>query len=114
MDNTIKKNFFKASDADWDNWQWQLSHRLQKADELKSFGSLAEDTLSTIGQVAEAYPFSMTPYYLSLANWDDPDDPIRRQVFPDPADSTLGARPQNVAAHARTSQGHPHRVPCTP
>ncbi|MBD3346323.1 MAG: KamA family radical SAM protein [Chitinivibrionales bacterium] len=33
--------------------------------------------------VCEKYPFRTNDYYLSLINWDDPDDPIRRIIIPD-------------------------------
>jgi lysine 2,3-aminomutase len=37
------------------------------------------------------YPLSVTPYYLSLINPDDPDDPIRKQAIPSPMEMTMGA-----------------------
>ena len=33
--------------------------------------------------VAEQYSFRANDYYLSLINWDDPADPIRRLIIPD-------------------------------
>ncbi len=33
-------------------------------------------------RVAQAYPFRAHDYYLSLIDWDDPDDPIRRLIVP--------------------------------
>ncbi len=41
-------------------------------------------TLARIQAVAERYPFLSNDYYLSLVDWDDPDDPIRRIVVPHP------------------------------
>jgi len=35
-----------------------------------------------LSQVAEKYRFRTNDYYLSLIDWDDPDDPIRRLVIP--------------------------------
>jgi len=37
-----------------------------------------------IEAVASRYPFLSNDYYLSLIDWDDPDDPIRRIVVPHP------------------------------
>jgi lysine 2,3-aminomutase len=37
------------------------------------------------------YPLSVTPYYLSLINPDDPDDPIRKQAIPSPMEMTMGS-----------------------
>jgi lysine 2,3-aminomutase len=37
------------------------------------------------------YPLSVTPYYLSLINPDDPDDPIKKQAIPSPLEMTMGS-----------------------
>ncbi|MBN2140418.1 MAG: KamA family radical SAM protein [Desulfovibrionaceae bacterium] len=37
-----------------------------------------------VKEVAEVFPFRANEYYLSLIDWDDPDDPIRRIVVPSP------------------------------
>ena len=37
-------------------------------------------------EVAARFAFRSNNYYLSLINWDDPDDPIRRMVIPDKAE----------------------------
>lgn len=34
-------------------------------------------------KITEKFPFRVNSYYLSLINWDDPDDPIRRIIIPD-------------------------------
>ncbi len=37
-----------------------------------------------IHSVSRRYPFLSNDYYLSLVDWDDPEDPIRRIIVPDP------------------------------
>jgi lysine 2,3-aminomutase len=37
------------------------------------------------------YPLSVTPYYLSLINPNDPDDPIRKQAIPSLLEMTMGS-----------------------
>jgi lysine 2,3-aminomutase len=41
--------------------------------------------------VTERYPLSITPYYLSLINLDDPDDPIRKQAIPSIQEISMSA-----------------------
>ena len=36
------------------------------------------------------YPLAITPYYLSLINPDDPDDPIRKQAIPSIEEISMG------------------------
>ncbi len=40
--------------------------------------------------VTMRYPLSITPYYLSLIDPDDPDDPIRKQAIPSVLEMTMG------------------------
>jgi len=49
------------------------------------FGLSAEQK-DELAEVAQMFPFQATEYYLSLIDWDDPDDPIRRIVIPDPSE----------------------------
>jgi len=39
-----------------------------------------------LAEVGQRYAFRVNDYYLDLIDWNDPDDPIRRLVIPDPAE----------------------------
>lgn len=39
--------------------------------------------------ILDQYPMSITPYYLSLIDWKDPDDPIRRMCIPSLTETDL-------------------------
>jgi len=39
-----------------------------------------------LAAVTESFAFRANTYYLGLIDWDDPDDPIRRIIIPDPAE----------------------------
>lgn len=75
-------NCFDKSSDNWNNWHWQVSHRITSYEELKETGiNLSEDEKSvkdTLGRLRMA----ITPYFLSLIDLDDPYDPIRRQAIP--------------------------------
>ncbi len=43
---------------------------------------LSETEKATLSLVTERFPFRANDYYLSLINWDDPNDPIRRIIIP--------------------------------
>ncbi len=53
-------------------------------------------------EVAARFAFRSNDYYLSLINWDDPDDPIRRIVIPDAAEMELWGRPDPSDEQAYT------------
>ncbi|MBN1973078.1 MAG: KamA family radical SAM protein [Sedimentisphaerales bacterium] len=50
-----------------------------KLEQIESFRDKEKNTLSS---VTEKFDFRCNEYYLSLINWDDPDDPIRRAIIP--------------------------------
>lgn len=68
-------------DEKWNDWRWQLSHRLNSVEDFEQVLRLTESerkALTTQG----LFRVDITPYFVSLINPDDPDDPIRKQVIP--------------------------------
>jgi lysine 2,3-aminomutase len=66
--------------AQWDDWRWQLSHRLNTLEELSSIIHLTPD--ENEGIRSHHFRVDVTPYFASLIDPDDPNCPIRRQVIP--------------------------------
>ncbi|MBA4397605.1 MAG: lysine 2,3-aminomutase [Syntrophus sp. (in: bacteria)] len=68
---------------DWHNWKWQFKNSLSNLAPWpgKTNGSAAKDR--ELAAVTNTYPFRVTPYYLSLMDVSNPEDPLRRQCFPD-------------------------------
>ncbi|MBI2950426.1 MAG: KamA family radical SAM protein [Verrucomicrobia bacterium] len=70
-------------DADWNNWRWQLKHRITSLTQLQRLlptltpeehgGTLLADTKLAM---------AITPYFFSLIDPGDENCPIRRQVIP--------------------------------
>jgi lysine 2,3-aminomutase len=66
--------------ADWDDWRWQLSHRLNSVEELSQVIDLTDEEID--GLTAEGkFRVDITPYFASLLE-DDPRGPVRQQVIP--------------------------------
>lgn len=51
---------------------------------VDNIDGLNESERRELKRVEEMYAFRANDYYLSLIDWDDPDDPIRRIILPDP------------------------------
>jgi KamA family protein len=49
---------------------------------IEQIEGLTEQKRAELKKVAEKFSFRCNDYYLSLINWDDPDDPIRRIIIP--------------------------------
>ncbi|HEX9116617.1 MAG TPA: lysine 2,3-aminomutase [Anaerolineae bacterium] len=67
-------------DQQWEDWRWQLSHRLNTLDELSQVVNLTEEEAE--GCRHHHFRVEISPYFASLIDPDDPNCPIRRQVIP--------------------------------
>ena len=68
---------------DWSDWRWQYKQRLHTREQLAALIQHPPSASVLYGKLISAYPYCITPYYLSLVDRDDEDDPIARQCFPD-------------------------------
>ncbi len=66
--------------AKWNDWRWQLRHRIRQFDELQHMFP-ALNGMST-DMAARKFPMAITPYYASLIQSADPSDPIFAQSVP--------------------------------
>ncbi len=84
----------------WHDWQWQIAQAFTAHD----FGI----------EEHPSFPMRVTPYYASLANLDDPDDPILRQFKIDPreyAPDSFAADPFDEKGKASLAPGIRQRFP---
>jgi lysine 2,3-aminomutase len=82
--------FRHVSASDWNDWKWHFRNRITSVKELSRFVSLSDKEQSQLKLVTAKYPLAITPYYLSLINPDDPDDPIRKQAIPSIEEISMG------------------------
>ncbi len=68
-------------DAQWNDWRWQLSHRVNDLAEIEQVLNLTDDERAGLS-APDKFRVDITPYFISLIDPDDPTDPIRRQVIP--------------------------------
>jgi lysine 2,3-aminomutase len=68
-------------DERWNDWRWQLSHRVNTLEEIGRVLNLTDDERAGLSS-PDKFRVDITPYFLSLIDPDDPNDPIRRQVIP--------------------------------
>ncbi len=65
----------------WNDWRWQLSHRLNTAEEIEKIIPLTESERKALN-ASGLFRVDITPYFISLINPNDLDDPIRKQIIP--------------------------------
>lgn len=78
----ISRFFPKATEADWNDWHWQLRNRITNLKQLEQIIQLTEDERQAIIRQKKSLPLSITPYYASLLDPHDPAQPLRRTVVP--------------------------------
>ena len=69
-------------DTEWNDWHWQLRHRISHLVELERFVKLSNDELNALKLSSASPPFAITPYFASLLDENDPQQPLRRTVIP--------------------------------
>jgi len=76
------KYFPDVTDEQWNDWHWQVKNRVTSVDELKKYMDLDKDELDVIDSVLGQFRMAITPYYLTLMNPNDKNDPVRLQAVP--------------------------------
>jgi len=66
----------------WNDWKWHFRNRITTVDQLSKFIPLTPEEQAQLKLVTIKYPLAITPYYLSLIDPADPEDPIRKQAVP--------------------------------
>ncbi|RMH05338.1 MAG: KamA family radical SAM protein [Aquificota bacterium] len=66
----------------WRSYRWQIQNRIKTKEELKRYVKLLPEEEEGIDKTQGIYPMAITPYYLSLMDPEDPEDPIRLQAIP--------------------------------
>jgi len=106
--------FTKRSSENWNDWKWQFRNRITNVEELSTVIPLSVAEKNQLKQVIATYPLSITPYYLSLINVYDPEDPVRKQAVPcfeEIALSSLGFEDPLGEIHDSVVPGLVHRYP---
>ncbi|MBR6848079.1 MAG: lysine 2,3-aminomutase [Bacteroidales bacterium] len=77
-----KQLFPKVTDAQWNDWKWQVKNRIETLDQLKKYVKLTKEEEEGVKKTLSTLRMAITPYYLSLIDPNDPNDPVRRQCIP--------------------------------
>ncbi len=100
-------------DALWNDWKWQQQNSLRSIRQLRGLLPFTRDELEAIGSLEAEYKLAIPPYYFSLINTDDPEDPIRLQSVPSPLEAEGGFELNDPLDEDKDSpvNGLTHRYP---
>lgn len=112
---SIKEKFLKnINPHEWDNWKWQMRNRIETVEDLKKFLSLTPEEALGIKKCLNTLKMAVTPYYLSLINTKNLNDPIRKQAIPTDYELNLSNCDCDDPLHEETDSPVPgltHRYP---
>jgi lysine 2,3-aminomutase len=77
----IKKSI---PNSDWNDWHWQLRHKLTTLEDLKRCFHLTREEVEGVKLAlsGKTLPLGISPYFASLMNPIDPKCPVRKQGIP--------------------------------
>jgi lysine 2,3-aminomutase len=77
-----------VSDSDWNDWRWQLKHRITTAEQLQKFlPTLTPEEYAGAKLANHKLALAITPYFFNLIDPTDENCPIRTQVIPKEAET---------------------------
>ncbi len=99
---------------DWEDWHWQLKHRIRFKEELAQIIKLTPEEEKGLDKAKGRLSMSITPYWASLIDAEDPECPIRRQSVPVAAEFSIS--PHEMADPCAEDRDSPapylvHRYP---
>ena len=112
--NRRKELFPNVSDAEWNDWKWQVKNRIETYEELSKYFTFGPEEAEGIKKALAKFRMAITPYYLSLIDPNDPFDPIRRQAIPQGAECNIAPADLNDPLHEDEDSPAPgltHRYP---
>ena len=87
----FRREFFReTSSQEWDDWRWQLRKRMRDLAGLERVFSLSVPERAAVQSIGGHLPVGITPYYASLIDRNDPQDPIRKTMIPLPGEFVTG------------------------
>ena len=76
-----------VSDEKWDDWHWQSQNAIRSVRQLRDLLPFSPDELEAMGELEGEYKLAIPPYYFSLIDPEDPNDPIRLQSVTSPLEA---------------------------
>jgi lysine 2,3-aminomutase len=71
-----------VSEKEWNDWRWQLRHRITTLEQLKEVIDLTPEEMEGVKHSKGRLALAVTPYFASLMDPINPNCPIRRQAIP--------------------------------
>ena len=81
--------FKDVTEEEWNDYRWQLRNRLTTTADFEQVLNLSDRQRADLDACMGKFRVSVTPYYASLMDPDDPRCPVRVQGAPSPAELVI-------------------------
>lgn len=110
----FRRAFYRdITDKQWNDWRWQARTRLRTLPQIERMLVLTEEEREGL-KSGTMLPIGITPYYMSLLDPNDPEQPLRRTMIPTSREFTQTAGEANDPLgedHDSPVPGLVHRYP---
>ncbi len=109
-----KELYPEITDAQWNDWHWQVKNRVETLEQLKKYVDLTPEEEEGVRVSLTTLRMAITPYYISLIDPNNPHCPIRKQSIPTAAEVFKAAADMDDPLHEDTDSPTPgltHRYP---
>ena len=72
----------EVNPLDWEDWHWQIKHRICNKEELSQIIKLSPEEELGLKKASGRLSLALTPYWATLLDPEDPTCPLRRQSVP--------------------------------
>ena len=74
--------YYKATEEQWNDWHWQMKNRIEDVETLGKLIDLSHEQKQIIEKIEKECRWSISPYYLSILDPNDPSCPVWMQAIP--------------------------------
>ena len=78
----LRKHFPGTQKKQWDDWRWQSQHRIRTLPQIEKIINLTESEREALIKGGTMLPVGITPYYMSLVDPENENQPLRKTVIP--------------------------------
>ncbi len=117
-DNKTTSNFRNhflpgVTDDEWNDWHWQIKNSFRYSSQLEKFFNIKLNE-NQDSKNKDLMPLRITPYYSSLINFSNPNDPLFKSVVPTSSEYKIFPGESSDPLHENNSSPVPnlvHRYP---
>jgi len=103
-----------VSEAEWNDWHWQLRNRIMDLDTLQKVVNLTEQEREGVRHSLKFLRMAITPYYATLMDSENPKCPVRMQAIPTAKELNISSEEMSDPLHEDIDspvKGLTHRYP---